>query len=439
MMGGKILIISYNFAPRHTVGAIRPTKLAQYLAEDGYAVDVVTVKPFGELDHSMDAVFGLIGRTDEIDRPIIKEKTPSASAAPSARPTGEKKPDRPAKQGKKGLIKKLKYELYEYRRVSGSRAFAREFKKLVKSDPERFGSYDAVISSYGPVASHLCGLVMKKLCPGVRWIADFRDPMVVNTTTGLTRRSRLSIQRKVCRRADRLVAVSRGYYDRIFDAEAKKKASVIYNGFDRRDVDLPAAEQDGEFSFTYVGALYDGKRDISPLFEALAGLAGEGKINRKDVRFKYAGGAFGTLRGQAERFGMADCLCDLGKLTRDECLKLQASSRHLVLATWNEDGEGGVFPGKFLEYIMASRPIVSLVSGEVPGSEVTRVMKRGRLGVTYEDATRETDIAALKEYILCDYTLFKQGRPALFDPDESVVSGFDFSETVKRFEELISN
>ena len=78
----NILLISYNFAPRHTVGAIRPTKLAQYLAEGGNAVDVVTVKPFGALDHSMDAVFNSVRHIYEIDRPIIKEKAP-APAAPA--------------------------------------------------------------------------------------------------------------------------------------------------------------------------------------------------------------------------------------------------------------------------------------------------------------------------------------------------------------------
>jgi hypothetical protein len=50
----KILILSYNFAPRQTVGVIRPTKLAQALTEAGNKVDVVCVKPFGNLDHSFD-------------------------------------------------------------------------------------------------------------------------------------------------------------------------------------------------------------------------------------------------------------------------------------------------------------------------------------------------------------------------------------------------
>ncbi|MBQ7160322.1 MAG: glycosyltransferase [Clostridia bacterium] len=436
-MNKRILIISYNFAPRHTVGAIRPTKLAQYLSEAGEKVDVVTVKPFGELDHSMDGVFEHIDRLYEIDCPIIKEKAPAPAATkPQAKPEVRSAPA-PAPR-MKGLVKKLKREIYEYRRVSGSRRFAAEFKKLVKSDLDNFRSYDAVISSYGPVASHLCGLEMKALCPGVKWIADFRDPMVVNATTRLTRRSRLKIQRRVCKKADRLVAVSEGYSDKIFEGEAKNKSCVIYNGFDRRDIDLPSVSPDKSFNFTYVGALYDGKRDISPLFAVLSRLEAEGIIEKEKVRFNYAGSAFEVLRGQAKKYGLADCLYDLGRLDRDQCLKLQAASRHLVLATWNEEKEGGVFPGKFLEYIMAGRPIISLVSGNVPSSEVTRVIERGRLGVTYEDATAEDDLNKLKNYVLHDYLLWLGGEPPEFDPDESVVSSFDFRETAKRFEELIA-
>ncbi len=426
----KILIVSYNFAPRHTVGAIRPTKLAQYLSEAGNEVDVVTVKPYGELDHSMDRSLDGIHRIDHIDRVIVDEKPASnRSAAPKTAAVGYKKMN---------PLRKLKRELYEYKKIFNSKRFTRDFVRLVKSDLGRFRSYDAVITTYGPAASHLCGLKFKKLCPGVKWIADFRDPMVVNTTTAATLKFRQRVQAEVCRKADRLVAVSNGYYERIFDDEAKKKASVIYNGFDRGDIDASAVTRDGEFSFTYVGAMYEGKRDFSPLLDVLGELISEGRINAADVNIKYAGNTFAVLKKQAERCGFAGRLTDLGRLSREDCLKLQASSRHLLLSTWNEKNESGVFPGKFLEYIMIGRPIISFVSGDEPGSEVTFVMKKARLGVTYEDASRESDLAGLKEYLINDYRLFLEGRDADFDPDPAEVARFDFANTAKSFEELIN-
>ncbi|MBQ4054166.1 MAG: glycosyltransferase [Clostridia bacterium] len=426
----RILIISYNFAPRQSIGSIRPTKLAKYLAKAGNTVDVVTVKPFGDLDHSLDDALELVGHIDHIDCRIVEEKPAANKPAAVEVPKCEvsKKP---------GLLRRIKKELYECKKIVNSRAFAKEFVKLVKSDPERFRSYDAVISSYGPVASHLCGLEFKRLCPGVKWIADFRDPMVVNTSTRITAFYRNRLQKKVCKRADRLIAVSNGYYERIFDEEDKKKASVVYNGFDRSDIDLSSVGSDGEFSFTYVGIMCDGKRDFSPLLKLLSELINEGEIDADDVKIKYAGSTFGVLQRQAESVSFGGRLINLGKIARSDCLKLQASSRHLLLSTWNEKGEHGVFPGKFLEYIMIGRPIISFVAGDESGSEVTYVMKRANLGVTYENATHDEDIKKLREYLIRDYRAFKEGRDAEFSPIPHEVARFDFANTAKSFEEII--
>jgi len=40
----RILIISYNFAPRQSIGSIRPTKLAKYLAKAGNTVEEADAK-----------------------------------------------------------------------------------------------------------------------------------------------------------------------------------------------------------------------------------------------------------------------------------------------------------------------------------------------------------------------------------------------------------
>ena len=428
----KILILSYNFAPRHTVGAIRPTKLAQALAREGHTVDVVTVKPFGELDHSFDSVLEELNHIYYIDRPIVIEK----SAPQNTSADVKKLPCPNRSKSKNGVLRKLKLEAREIKKIINSERFASDFKKLIHANKEIFSQYDIAFSTYGPIASHLCGLVMKKEFPDIRWIADFRDPMVVNTTTSMTKPYRAGIQKRVCRRADRLVAVSNGYFKRIFGEKYSDKASVIYNGFDRADIDMESVPSDGLFSFVYVGSLYDGKRDLSVLFEVMRELVDEGKIDKADIHIKYAGNHLATLTGQASKYALEDCIDNCGVLCRSDCLKLQASARHLVLSTWNEKGEGGVFPGKFLEYIMMGKPVVSLVSGDEPASEVTVVMKRARLGITYEQATHDSDKKALKDYILADYQRFKDGMEPIFDSNPNEVEKFDFSNAARQIEEL---
>ncbi|MBR4880419.1 MAG: hypothetical protein IKU19_00695 [Clostridia bacterium] len=426
----KILILSYNFAPRQTVGVIRPTKLAQALREAGNEVDVVCVKPFGNLDHSFDEALKKLNIT-YIDKIIVEEKVRPQGQQPKPAPA-------PAPAPKKNtLIRKIKTEGREILKITRSIGFAKRFEKLVRADKEKYSSYDACISSYGPVASHLCGLVMKKHCPEVKWIADFRDPMVVNLTTPLTKPYRAALQEKVCKKADVLVAVSNGYADRIFGEKYKSKSKVIYNGFDRGDINTEGIESDGLFSFTYVGALYGGKRDIRPLFDVLKELCDEGSIDRNDIVINYGGNNLPILTDQASRFGLEDRIRDHGMLPRAKSLELQASARHLIHATWNEKGENGVFPGKFLEYIMMGRSIISLVSGDVPLSEVTVVVKKAGLGITYEEVTKDTDRAALKEYILNDYKNFKSGKGPALNIDSNEVNRFDFANVAKQIEELI--
>ncbi len=426
----KILILSYNFAPRQTVGVIRPTKLAQALAEAGNKVDVVCVKPFGNLDHSFDAALEKLNIT-YIDKIIVEEKVRPAGQQPKAAPAPAPAPK------KKTLIRKIKTEGREILKITRSIGFAKRFEKLVRANKEKYSSYDACISSYGPVASHLCGLVMKKHCPGVKWIADFRDPMVVNLTTPLTKPYRAGLQEKVCRKADILVAVSNGYADRIFGEKYKSKSSVVYNGFDRGDINTEGIEPDGLFSFTYVGALYAGKRDIRPLFDVLKELCDEGSIDRNDIVINYGGNNLPILIDQAAQFGLEDRIRDHGMLPRAKSLELQASARHLIHATWNEKGENGVFPGKFLEYIMMGRSIISLVSGDVPDSEVTVVVKKAGLGITYEEVTKDTDRIALKEYILNDYKNYKAGKAPALDINTDEINRFDFANVAKQIEDLI--
>ncbi len=425
----KILILSYNFAPRQTVGVIRPTKLAQALAEAGNQVDVVCVKPFGNLDHSFDSALEKLNIT-YINRIIVEEKAAPAGAKPKPAPA-------PAPKKKKTLIQKAKTEAREILKITRSIDFARKFEKLVKADKEKYSSYDACFSSYGPVASHLMGVVMKKHCPNVKWIADFRDPMVVNLTTPLTKPYRAGLQEKVCKKADVLVAVSNGYADRIFGEKYKAKSKVIYNGFDRSDVDIEGIKPDGLFSFTYVGALYAGKRDIRPLFDVLKELCDEGSVDKNDIVINYGGNNLHILRDQAAQFGLEDRITDHGMLPRAKSLELQASARHLIHATWNEKGENGVFPGKFLEYIMMGRSIISLVSGDEPNSEVTAVVKTAGLGITYEEVTKDSDRVALKEYVLNDYRNYKAGKAPDLHIDADEVNRFDFANAAKQIEELI--
>lgn len=67
---------------------------------------------------------------------------------------------------------------------------------------------------------------------------------------------------------------------------------TIPNGYDRIDAAIfdEITPDTNMFSLAYVGALYEGKRDIGPLFSVLRQLCDEGIIQKKQIVFHYAGG-----------------------------------------------------------------------------------------------------------------------------------------------------
>lgn len=113
------------------------------------------------------------------------------------------------------------------------------------------------------------------------------------------------------------------------------------------------------------------------------------------------------------------------------------NSDMLVLSTWNEKGEEGVFPGKFLEYMLIGKPIVSVVDGNIPESEVKQVMTEGNFGVTYEAANSTEDFALLKEYIKKQYDKVTNGENVEFEPNKDVLDRYNYENIMQRIEDLI--
>ena len=126
-----------------------------------------------------------------------------------------------------------------------------------------------------------------------------------------------------------------------------------------------------------------------------------------------------------------------GMLSRNDCLKLQASARFLVLSTWNDRGEEGVFPGKFIEYMLINRPIIGVVDGNLANSEVTKTIQRYNLGISYEKADPST-MEQLYEWMKAQVQCFIEGHSAIFSPDKREIDEkYNWINIAKRFGELI--
>ncbi|MFO7618481.1 MAG: glycosyltransferase, partial [Thermoplasmata archaeon] len=127
-----------------------------------------------------------------------------------------------------------------------------------------------------PASTHLIGLKLKEVHPGIRWIASMSDPISINpyhrySSKGLE--SRIAIfEKEIFNKAD-IVTHSNpwaieAYHD--FYGSLPAKHIVLPNMFDRSPVDKSRRifSGTGPMIMTYAGRFY-GRRTPEPLFKAM--------------------------------------------------------------------------------------------------------------------------------------------------------------------------
>lgn len=414
----QILIISELFYPQNAIGAIRPTKIREWLIKKGYTVDVIT-KSYSENPDEL--VNGKIWR--------IKATQMSETS----------KPNTMTSSNSNRLILELKRARRTFLSIKSSVRYRKSVIEFIKNNID-ISAYNAVLTTFGPISSVMIGRKIKKTYPSKKWICDFRDPMVVEEVSVFMKPVMRFLQSKACKEADHIVAVSNGYLSRICGNKYVSKRHMIPNGYDTDDIAVleNCTQPTNIIHVAYVGTLYEGKRKITPLFHVLRELADSGKIDLSKICFDYAGRDGAFLCSQAEEFCLSSIIRDHGVLSRTECLKLQFSSHLLVLSTWNNKNEYGVFPGKFLEYMLIGKPIISVVDGNLPNSEVSEVIEEGNLGIAYEAARDNEDYIKLKKYIEKQYLLFVSGQEIEFRPQEEVIERYNYKNIIKQIEEVIN-
>ncbi len=449
----KILIISYLFAPNNSIGSIRPTKLAKYFNKNGHYVDVVTA----DLNLNYNEYFANdLNYVNKLWAVNIKKSSKPFKEINFRNGITKNEINKNEYEKKKlGANKKInkiiswfgdrskivifiKSSYRSLQSIKSSRIFVKNFMELINSKGFDNNEYDTVISTYGPIHSIQCGRLFKRHSSKVNWVCEFRDPLIIEDTSSIVKPYLFFAQNAACKQADALIAVSKGYLKRINRGRYTDKFNVIYNGFDEDDYfyseDLI---NDDKFTLTYVGSLYDGKRDISTVFKALRELIDENDIEIENICFNYAGRDIKFLLPQVENYNLSSIIVSHGMLNRIDCLKLQLASRFLVLSTWNTKKDYGVVPGKFLEYMLINKPVISLVDGNLPNSEIRAIMDEANLGVTYEAACKDYDFLILKAYLKKEISRYKEGLIPNFNPNKDVIAKFDYRNIISEFEKLL--
>jgi len=183
------------------------------------------------------------------------------------------------------------------------------------------------------------------------------------------------LERRALHGADVLVGVSAPIARYLGELHGKTTV-CIPSGFDweGHPESVPLTE---DFTLTYTGHIYPGRRDPSELFKALVLLRHESPQLLERFQCRFVGGnSRGILAPLVHALDLDDVVSFLPQVSRDESRKLQSESTALLLLNWNDPRDEGTYSGKLFEYLGARRPILA-VSTYVHGSAAKLIRQSG--------------------------------------------------------------
>jgi len=402
----RVLIVSFAFPPSQIIGAVRVGKTAKYLHRFGHEVRVVAGL---KQPYSQGALVEIppehVSYTPWLDVDVPYQR--ALSALQVARRLLKRNSNVP--QGAAGMES-------SWRRLHGANGrhnFSRPvservrvaYQDLVHVPDSTIGWYrsavhealrvtkefrpDVIFASASPTT---CLLVARQVSreAGVPWVAELRDLWADNHYND-TSRVRHSVdqwlERRTLRTASAIITVSEPLADSL-RAKYNVPVSVVLNGFDVEDVEdeprvsvAPARDAlDGmakhQLELLHCGTVL-AQRDPSPLFDALK-LMGE---NGRDVYVRFLGSMSNEMQNHlrllATTRGVVDQLRFAARVPHAEAVKLQRETDVLLLLTWNNPLERGVFTGKLFEYIGSRRPILSVGLADGVAAELIRERRFG--------------------------------------------------------------
>ncbi|MCT7994527.1 glycosyltransferase family 4 protein [Laspinema olomoucense] len=379
----KILIISYDFPPFNTIGAVRVGKMAKYLCKFGHDVRVITAG-----DQPLPSTLKVeippqnITYTNWVNFSKIAK-----FIFPKIRP--QKKVNETLERSKK-LIKYnfLDKLLFLYRNCVyfpdakiGWLPFAiSATSRLIEENWKP----DLIYASAVPFTSLMVARFLS-LKYGIPWVGELRDLWVDNHFYDIFHskgRKMLEehLERWILSHANGLVTVSKPHAD-ILNKKYRKPVAVILNGFDRED--YPTNEKKevpllSSICIVYTGTIYAGetfqnRQDPTPLFQSVDKLARSGK----HIELLFYANNPNSIKEMALQNHIEHLVKTPERVSYKKSLQIQTQADILLLLLWNDPQERGVYTGKLFEYIGAGRPILAIGHSDNVAAELIRERKAG--------------------------------------------------------------
>ena len=349
----KVLIVSFNFPPLNSIGSRRPRGFAEGFAREGHEVTVLTAKKPGVVGYAADApgfrvvelevnalnrVYRLLG----IGRNQAQHRTETRSMGAMA------------------------YKILNGFRVRRGLLVLGRMPDLADfwiAPAVRFAqqqTWDIVITTYAPYASHLIGHRLKRKGRAGLWIADFRDGWAhSHNFRGLfpfTLAERF-LERRIVRAADVVTTVSKILAER-FARLGARSTRLVPNGFDFYPPDRKPGDRSKEETvvIAHTGTLYPRNDGLGAFIAGVQQFLHRSKLAKCNLVFRLAGADLCGFEERVQAAGLADYFEFFGVLPQESALELQWNCDALLF--FDVDARYGVPTGKLYEYVAANVPIL---------------------------------------------------------------------------------
>ncbi len=260
----RILLISNYFFPNNHVGAVRPTRLYEYLKRQGHDVTVMTTSiadsPFGNDRYDYTYQENNIYRISTIFSSSQKQNTQTPKTSLSLI----------------DIVKKINVADIDVHIVWISKVLYKIFKE------KRLKKNDLVITTSPEHYNHLIGLILKTIFK-IRWITDYRDGWTLNpsfneSNNALKQFFENFIEKIVLKNCDAIVTTSPGLLKKLIDI-FKPRTQNLLNVMNGYDLDhLPPVNRKNKcgrlLNIIYTGSI-DSNRSPLSFFKMMDKFCGE--------------------------------------------------------------------------------------------------------------------------------------------------------------------
>lgn len=260
---------------------------------------------------------------------------------------------------------------------------------------------DALLATYPTATAQLIAYALHRLT-GIPWIADLRDPMMLDDypVYTSTRRVHHWLERALVKRSKRVIVTTpsaQAWYQQRYPEKAKDHFVVIPNGFDEEDFKRVTPEiqharsSQASQHWVHAGFLYKQDRNPEPFFAALSQLQKEGALKRGQLRVTLrASGYDEDYQALIEHYKISQFVTLAPTTDFNHALQEILLADALILFQGPHCNKQ--IPAKAYEYLRAHKPILPLIDPKGDTADLLRSVGLTRV-------TSPNDITAIAEHV----------------------------------------